>query len=54
MRGRYSGQEENGTMGSIRTYEGWSDLSLIDERNERPLYAAFVAVIAAWALFALI
>jgi hypothetical protein len=33
------------------------DLSLIDERNERPLRVAFVAVIAIWAtafLFALV
>jgi hypothetical protein len=44
-------------MASIRTYEGWWDLSLIDERNERPLHAAFVAAIAVWAtafLFALV
>jgi hypothetical protein len=44
-------------MASIRTYEGWWDLSLIDERNERPLHVAFVAVVAVWAtafLFALI
>ena len=44
-------------MASSRTYEGWWDLSLIDERNERPLRAAFVAVIAVWAmavLFALV
>ena len=32
-----------------RTYEGWWDLSLIDERNERSLNAAFVAVVAVWA-----
>jgi hypothetical protein len=37
-----------GVMVCSRTYEGWWDLSLIDERNERPLRAAFVAVIAAW------
>jgi len=36
-------------MASIRTYEGWWDLSLIDERNERPLLSAFVAAIAVWA-----
>jgi hypothetical protein len=36
-------------MVSTRTYEGWWDLSLIDERNERPLHAAFVAVVAVWA-----
>jgi len=44
-------------MTSRRTYEGWWDLSLIDERNERPLHAAFAAVIAVWAaafLFALV
>ena len=44
-------------MASIRTYEGWWDLSLIDDRNERPLLSAFVAVIAVWAttfLFALV
>ena len=36
-------------MINSRTYEGWWDLSLIDERNERPLRVAFVAVIAIWA-----
>jgi hypothetical protein len=36
-------------MPSIRRYEDWWDLSVIDERNERPLQAAFVAVIAVWA-----
>lgn len=41
--------EENYAMASIRTYEGWWDLSLIDERNERPLYAAVIAVITVWA-----
>jgi hypothetical protein len=44
-------------MINSRTYEGWWDLSLIDERNERPLHVAFVAVIAIWAtafLFALV
>ena len=43
-------------MASIHRYESWCDMSLIDERNERPLHAAFVAVIAVWAaalLFAL-
>ena len=35
-------------MKSIHSYEGWWDLSLIDNRNERPLHAAFVAVITAW------
>jgi hypothetical protein len=32
-------------MASMHSYEGWWDLSLIDDRNERPLHAAFVAVI---------
>jgi hypothetical protein len=36
-------------MANIRTYEGWWDLSLIDQRNERPLLAAFVAAILVWA-----
>ena len=40
---------ENGAMASIRTYEAWWDLPLIDERNERPLLSAFVATIAVWA-----
>jgi hypothetical protein len=35
-------------MANIRTYEGWWDLSLIDQRNERPLLAAFVAAILVW------
>ena len=44
-------------MISSRTYEGWWDLSLIDEQNERLLHATLVAVIAVWAtafLFALV
>ncbi len=44
-------------MASMRTCEGWWDLSLIDDRNERPLLSAFVAIIAVWAmafLFALV
>ena len=36
-------------MASIHSYEGWWDLSLIDDRNERALLSAFVAVIAVWA-----
>jgi hypothetical protein len=36
-------------MASIRTYDGWWDVSLIDQRNERALLAAFVAAIAVWA-----
>jgi hypothetical protein len=50
-------KRRNGAMTSSPTYDGWWDLSLIDERNERPLHAAFVAVIAVWAtafLFALV
>jgi hypothetical protein len=34
-------------MTSIRTYEDW--LTLIDERSELALRAAFVAAVAAWA-----
>ena len=52
----FCGREDD-AMTDRRTYEGWWDLSLIDERNERPLHVAFVAVIAIWAavlLFALI
>ena len=36
-------------MASIRTYEGWWDICLLDERNERALLSAFVAAIAVWA-----
>ena len=49
--------QEDGAMASTCTYKGWWDLSLIDDRNERPLFSAFVAVIAVWAmafLFALV
>ena len=56
MRVRYRNWQENSAMASIHTYEGWWDLSLIDDRNERPLLSALVAVIAAWGttfLFAL-
>jgi hypothetical protein len=41
---------------SICTHEVWWDLFLIDDRNERALLSALVAVIAVWAttfLFAL-
>jgi hypothetical protein len=38
-----------GAMASIRAYESWWDASLIDERNEQPLHAAFVAAVAVWA-----
>ena len=41
-------------MINSRTYEGWWDLSLIDDRNDRPLLAAFVAVIAIWAMAVLL
>jgi hypothetical protein len=44
------------TMG-IRTYEGWWDASVIDQRNERALVSAFVAAITVWTaafLFALV
>ena len=57
MRARYSQHQEKGAMASIHTYDGWWDLSLIDDRNERALLSAFVAVIAVWAtavLFALV
>jgi hypothetical protein len=57
MRVRYLAATRRTAMASIYTYEGWWDLSLIDERNERALLSAFVAVIAVWAtafLFALI
>jgi hypothetical protein len=55
--GATSANQEKDAMTNNRTYEGWWDLSLIDERNERPLHMAFVAVIAIWAtafLFALV
>jgi hypothetical protein len=48
---------ENGAMTNIHTYNGWWDLSLIDDRNEPRLLSAFVAIIAVWAmafLFALV
>jgi hypothetical protein len=35
-------------MASMHLYEGWWDLSLIDDRNERPLHEAFVAIVAVW------
>jgi hypothetical protein len=38
-------------MANIRAYEGWWDTSLVDERNERALFSAFVAAIAGWAVF---
>ena len=50
MRVRYCGCEEDGTMANIHSYEGWCDLSLIDERSERALLSAFVAVVAVWAM----
>jgi hypothetical protein len=29
-------------MASTRTYKGWWNLSVIDDRNQRPLFSAFV------------
>jgi hypothetical protein len=46
--------QENNAMTNSRTYEGWWDLSLNDDRNDRPLLAAFVAVWAVAVLFALV
>ena len=37
-------------MESTCTYKGWWDLSLIDDRNQRPLLSAFIAVIAVWGM----
>jgi hypothetical protein len=50
MRVCYSHAEEDGVMANIHSYEGWWDLSLIDDRNERALLSAFVAVVAVWAM----
>ena len=36
-------------MVSIRTYEGWWDVSLSNPRNERALLSAAVAAIVVWA-----
>jgi hypothetical protein len=36
-------------MASIGTYRGWWDTSPFNEKNERALLSAFVAVIAVWA-----
>jgi hypothetical protein len=41
---------DKGIMSRIRTYEGWWDLSLLDERNERALLSAFIAAIVVWAI----
>jgi hypothetical protein len=41
---------EKGITSRIRTYEGWWDLSLLDERNERSLLSAFIAAIVVWAI----
>jgi hypothetical protein len=38
-----------GIMVSIRTYEGWWDVSLINPRNERALLSASVAAVVVWA-----
>ena len=44
--GRYFSRQENNAMASSGTYEGWWDLSLIDERNELALRGAFGAAVA--------
>jgi hypothetical protein len=49
MRGGYFHEQEDGAVASIHTYADWRDLSRIDKQNERPLFAAFVAVIGVWA-----
>jgi hypothetical protein len=41
--------EGEGIMAGMRTYEGWWDLSLVDERTERALFSAFVAAVLVWA-----
>jgi hypothetical protein len=41
--------QEDDAMTNSRTYEGWWDLSRLDERNEQPLHAAIVAVVVVWA-----
>jgi hypothetical protein len=46
--------EEEGATANIRAYEGWWDTSLIDQRNERALLSAFVAVWATAVVFALV
>jgi hypothetical protein len=38
-----------GIMAGICAYEGWWDLSLIDEKSERALLSAFVAAVVVWA-----
>jgi hypothetical protein len=35
-------------------YEPWSNDAIIDERNERPVIIALLAVIAAWTIPALV
>ena len=35
-------------MNDIRAHDGWWDIGLIDERNERPLLIALVATVVAW------
>jgi hypothetical protein len=50
MRVCYLYSQEDGAMANIRSYDGWWDLSLIDDRNERALLSAFVAVVAVWAM----
>ena len=54
MRICYAYPKEDGAMANIHSYEGWWDLSLIDDRNERALLSAFVAVVAVWATVVLL
>src|SRR5271166_1296280 len=44
-----SQSQKDDAMTNSRTYEGWWDLSRLDERNEQPLHAAIVAVVVVWA-----
>jgi len=37
-------------MSYAQTIDGWREAEWIEERNERPLLAAFVAVVAAWSI----
>jgi hypothetical protein len=37
-------------MTSIKTYEDWFTERPIDDRNERALLIAFVAIVAAWSI----
>ena len=37
-------------MTSIRVYDNLSSALPIDDRNERPLLVAFIAIVAAWSI----